>query len=179
MVTHCGGLTRSARRQRSPPLQGRARRRDHAARRGTTAPQWGAAVGRASPVLATRSMAQAKRPCARSRHIRDHASHEPGRVAGVHAGRRGRFSRRRTTCCQAAQARILPHSIACRGGVYANAWQADRRVALEREQPVVWRDCPSCDFHPTLASVLGAALDLPQAMDMTCWLPQTEGRWHR
>jgi len=52
-------------------------------------------------------------------------------------------------------------------------------VALEREQPVVWRDCPSCDFHPTLASVLGAALDLSQAMDMTCWLPQTEGRWHR
>ena len=63
--------------------------------------------------------------------------------------------------------------------MYANALQADRRVALEREQPVVWRDCPSCDFHPTLASVLGAALDLSQAMDMTCWLPQTEGRWHR
>ena len=58
--------------------------------------------------------------------------------------------------------------------MYANALQADRRVALEREQPVVWRDCTSCDFHPTLASVLGAALDLYQAMDMTFWLLQVE-----
>ena len=75
---------------------------------------------------------------------------------------------------RAAQARILPHSIACRGGVYANASKADRREALEREQPVVCRDCPSFDFHPTLASVLGAALDLYQAMDMTFWLLQVE-----
>jgi len=43
-------------------------------RRGATAPRWGAAAGRASLALATRSMAQAKRPCALSRHIRHHAS---------------------------------------------------------------------------------------------------------
>ena len=36
------------------------------------------------------------------------------------------------------------------------------------------RDCPSCDFHPTLASVLGAALDRYQAMDMTFWLLQVK-----
>lgn len=129
-------------------------------------------------------MSQAKRPCDLSRHLRHHASHEPGRVACVRTGRRGRSGRRRTTCCQAAQARILPHSITCRGGVYANASQADRRKALEREQPVVCRDCPFCDFHPTLTSVLGAALDLSQALDMAFWLlpveaalPQVDTRW--
>jgi hypothetical protein len=141
-------------------------------RRAAAAPRWGAAAGRASPSLATRSMAQAKRPCALGLPIRHHASYEPGKVACVSAGRRGREGRRRTTCCKATQTRILPHSLACRGGVYANASKADRREALEREPPVVCRDCPSCDFHPTLASGLGAALDLDQAMDMTFWLLQ-------
>ena len=58
--------------------------------------------------------------------------------------------------------------------MYSNSSKADRREALEREQPVVCRDYTSFDFHPTLASVLGAALDLYQSMDMTFWLLQVE-----
>ena len=73
-------------------------------------------------------------------------------------GRRGDCGRRRPTLCTAAQARILPHSIAWYGGVYASPSKADRRANLEREQSVVCRDCPSCDCHPTVVRVLGATL---------------------
>ena len=76
----------------------------------------------------------------------------------MRAGRRGHYGTRRTTFCQAACARILPHSIAWYDGVYASPSQADRRAHLEREPSVVCRDCLSCDCHPTVARVLGATL---------------------
>jgi hypothetical protein len=61
---------------------------------------------------------------------------------------------------------IVPHSIAFRGGVYPSSSKASRREDLEIEQPVTCRDAASFDFHPTLASVLGAALIGHQVVQM-------------
>ena len=51
-----------------------------------------------------------------------------------------------------------PHSTRFSGGVWYRSSKASRREDLEIEQPVACRDFPSFDFHPTLASVLGATL---------------------
>src|SRR5438093_5275073 len=51
-----------------------------------------------------------------------------------------------------------PHSIAFCGGVCHRSSKAARGEDLAVEEPVACGDCASFDFHPTLASVLGATL---------------------
>jgi hypothetical protein len=60
--------------------------------------------------------------------------------------------------CWAHLLRDFADSPGFSGGVYPNLSKAPRSEDLEIEQPVACRDCASFDFHPTLASVLGATL---------------------
>jgi hypothetical protein len=78
--------------------------------------------------------------------------------------------------CLSPDITTFHHSIVCRGGVYASSSQVDRREEPESEYPVVCRDYTSFDFHPTWASVLGAALRGHQVVQMfepahrsACW----------